>query len=160
MKNSQNKIYLIYHKGEDPEPELIAYTLDKDMYHLYRKQRHMLDIKGTTVAIIDLDDIDEKQLQYIQSLMYLYQDRLLASDILTDGENDMEIVATYKEISDMDYRVEQMQDTVERLRDLTKNHPDKKLSFIYELTREITSLDTFPVNTFKLFYQMNRDKFY
>lgn len=139
------------------ETEIYTYTAAKEYAELFRYQRNMKLFNERTVKM------DEYEFMIFANKMSNYQ---LVKDYLYDGENDIEIVASVKETSQLSESCEYIQFTIESIKKTVRMFPFKKkyLKPILKITQSITTkgIDDNPtlnVNTFVLFYHLFRNTF-
>ena len=135
---------------------MYAFTINEEYAEIFKKQRNMNLFNVNTITM------NKYEFMIFSSRMSKFQ---LCKDYLDDGEQDIEIIATIKETSDLSEACEYIRKTYELIsRNIELYNFNKKyLKPIIKITQSIIkSVDNHPtlnINTFKLFYNLFRNTF-
>lgn len=147
------KVYVFSLKNEK---DIYAFTATKEYADIFRSQRNM---KLFNERILSLD---KYEFMIFSNKMSNYQ---LCKDYLEDDENDIEIIASVKETSELSEACENIRQISYLIENDFKIFPFKKkfLKPIIKITQNITKRKdnhpTLNVNTFSLFYYLFRNTF-
>ena len=138
------------------EKTIYAFTINKEYAEIFRSQRNMNLFNESVISL------DKFEFMLFNNKNAKYQ---LVKDYLEDGNNDIEIIATINETSQLSESCEYIRQTTEFIEREIDCFPLKKkyLKPIMKITQNITKRKdnhpTLNVNTFKLFYFLFRNTF-
>lgn len=135
---------------------MYAFTINEEYANIFRNQRNMSLFNENSITM------NKYEFMVFSSRMSRFQ---LCKDYLDDGENDIEIIASIKETSELSETCEYFRRTYETITKNIDSYNIKKkyLKPIIKLTQSIIkSIDNHPtlnINTFTLFYYLFRNTF-